>query len=447
MVRLKILIANRGEIALRILRAAHELNIETVAVYSMADKDALHVKLADEAYCIGKNFSKDSYLNMENIISAAVLSEASLIHPGYGFLSENPLFRRLLRECNIGFVGPSEETMESMGDKAMAKDMAKKAGVPVVPGSDGEVDTYEEALATAREIGYPILVKASSGGGGKGIRIVEKEEELKSAFSGAKNEALANFGEDGVYLEKYLQEPRHIEFQILRDSFGNTVHLGERDCSLQRRKQKVLEESPSPSLSEDLRKRMGSCAVALAEASDYLGAGTIEFLLDSDGHFYFMEMNTRIQVEHPVTEMVTGVDLIKEQIRIAMGEKISFTAEEIAFSGHAIECRINAEDPDNGFAPSPGNIDFLHFPSGNGVRVDSGCYNGSSILPYYDSMVAKIIVHGKNRDEAILKMRSALYELTIQGIITNQAYQEEILSHPFFETGNYHTLTLDRFRG
>jgi len=444
---LKILIANRGEIALRILRAAHELNISTVAVYSMADKDALHVKLADEAYCIGQNFSKDSYLNMENIISAAVLSEASLIHPGYGFLSENPLFRRLCRECNIGFVGPDEETMEAMGDKVKAKELARNAGVPVVPGSDGEVSTYEEALASAREIGYPVLVKASSGGGGKGIRIVEREEELKGAFSASKNEALANFGADGVYIEKYLKEPRHIEFQILRDSFGNTVHLGERDCSLQRRKQKVVEESPSPSLSNELREKMGRSAVALAEASDYLGAGTIEFLLDQDGSFYFMEMNTRIQVEHPVTEMVTGVDLIKEQIRIAQGERISFGHEDIRISGHAIECRINAEDPDNGFSPSPGLISFLHFPSGNGVRVDSGCYSGSMIQPFYDSMVAKIIVHGKDRNEALLKMRSALYELTIQGIVTNQSYQEEILESQFFLTGDYHTLTLDKFRG
>lgn len=447
MIPLKILIANRGEIALRILRAAHELNMETVAVYSMADQDALHVKLADEAYCIGENFSKDSYLNMENIISAAVLSEASLIHPGYGFLSENPLFRRLLRTCNIGFIGPSEETMESMGDKAKAKELARNAGVPVVPGSDGEVDSYEEALEEARKIGYPILVKASSGGGGKGIRIVEMEEELKGAFSGAKNEAKANFGEDGVYLEKYLKNPRHIEFQILRDRFGNTLHLGERDCSLQRRKQKVLEESPSPSLSEDLREKMGISAVALAEASDYLGAGTIEFLLDEDGSYYFMEMNTRIQVEHPVTEMVTGVDLIKEQIRIAMGEEISFKREDLTMSGHAIECRINAEDPDNDFAPSPGNIDFIHFPSGKDIRVDSGCYTGSKILPFYDAMVAKIIVHGKNREEAILKMRSALFELTIQGIKTNQTYQEEILSHESFLSGEYHTLTLDRLRG
>lgn len=444
---MKILIANRGEIALRILRAAHELNISTVAVYSMADKDALHVKLADEAYCIGQNFSKDSYLNMENIISAAVISEASLIHPGYGFLSENPLFRRLCRECNIGFVGPDEETMESMGDKVKAKLLAKSAGVPVVPGSDGEVATYEEALASAKVIGYPLLVKASSGGGGKGIRIVMKEEELKSAFSGSKSEALANFGADGVYMEKYLQEPRHIEFQILRDSFGNTLHLGERDCSLQRRKQKVVEESPSPSLSKELREKMGRAAVALAEASDYLGAGTIEFLLDKDGSFYFMEMNTRIQVEHPVTEMVTGVDLIKEQIRIALGEKISFGHEEVRITGHAIECRINAEDPDNGFSPSPGTISFLHFPSGNGIRVDSGCYSGSMIQPYYDSMVAKVIVHGKDRNEALLKMRSALFELTIQGIITNQSYQEEILESSFFLSGDYHTLTLDKFRG
>ena len=444
---MKILIANRGEIALRILRAAHELNMKTVAVYSEADKDALHVKLADEAVCIGNKFSRDSYLNMENILSAAVLTESNLIHPGYGFLSENSLFRRLCRECNINFIGPSEETMEQMGDKIKAKELAKAAGIPVVPGSDGEVNCYEEAIEAGRLIGYPLLVKASNGGGGKGIRIVLKEEDLNSAFLASKNEALANFGQDGVYLEKYLQNPRHIEFQILRDMYGNTIHLGERDCSLQRRKQKVLEESPSPSLSEELRKKMGEAAIKCAEASDYLGAGTIEFLLDSDGSFYFMEMNTRIQVEHPVTEMVTGIDIVKEQIRIANGMQLSVSMAEVTSTGHAIECRINAEDPDNNFAPCPGNINFIHFPSGNGIRVDSGCYSGSDILPYYDSMVAKLIVHGKDREEALAKMKSALYELTILGIKTNQSYQEDIVSSDYFQNGNYHTLTLDEMRG
>ncbi|MBR0575298.1 acetyl-CoA carboxylase biotin carboxylase subunit [Proteiniclasticum sp. BAD-10] len=444
---MKILIANRGEIALRVLRAAHELNIGTVAVYSMADKDALHVKLADEAYCIGKSFSRDSYLNMENILSVAVLAQVNYIHPGYGFLSESPLFRRLCRECNIGFIGPHERTMELMGDKVMAKEIAKKAGIPVVPGSDGEVATEEEALRIARTIGYPLLVKASSGGGGKGIRIVEREEELKGAFTASKNEALANFGSDGVYLEKYLKNPRHIEFQILRDEFGNAVHLGERDCSLQRRKQKVVEESPSPTLPADLRQRMGEAAVKCADASDYLGAGTVEFLLVSDGSFYFMEMNTRIQVEHPVTEMVTGVDLVKEQILIALGQELSMKDKPLELRGHALECRINAEDPANNFAPSPGNISFLHFPSGNGIRVDSACYSGADIVPFYDSMVAKIIVHGKDRAEAISKMKSALYELTIQGIKTNQEYQEEIISSDFFRDGDYHTLTLDHMRG
>jgi len=444
---MKILIANRGEIALRILRAAHELNMKTVAVYSEADKDALHVKLADEAVCIGNKFSRDSYLNMENILSAAVLTESNLIHPGYGFLSENSLFRRLCRECNINFIGPSEETMEQMGDKIKAKELAKSAGIPVVPGSDGEVNCYEEAKAAGKLIGYPLLVKASNGGGGKGIRIVEKEEDLNSAFLASKNEALANFGQDGVYLEKYLQNPRHIEFQILRDMYGNTIHLGERDCSLQRRKQKVLEESPSPCLSEELRRKMGEAAIKCADASDYLGAGTVEFLLDADGGFYFMEMNTRIQVEHPVTEMVTGIDIVKEQIRIANGMQLSVTMEEVKTTGHAIECRINAEDPDNNFAPCPGNINFIHFPSGNGVRVDSGCYSGSDILPYYDSMVAKLIVHGKNREEALAKMKSALYELTILGIKTNQSYQEDIVSSDYFQNGNYHTLTLDEMRG
>lgn len=444
---MKILIANRGEIALRILRAAHELNMKTVAVYSEADKDALHVKLADEAVCIGNKFSRDSYLNMENILSAAVLTESNLIHPGYGFLSENSLFRRLCRECNINFIGPNEETMEQMGDKIKAKELAKAAGIPVVPGSDGEVNCYEEAKEAGRLIGYPLLVKASNGGGGKGIRIVLKEEDLNAAFLASKNEALANFGEDGVYLEKYLQNPRHIEFQILRDMYGNTIHLGERDCSLQRRKQKVLEESPSPSLSAELRKEMGEAAIKCAEASDYLGAGTIEFLLDSDGSFYFMEMNTRIQVEHPVTEMVTGIDIVKEQIRIANGMQLSVTMDDITSTGHAIECRINAEDPDNNFAPCPGNINFIHFPSGNGIRVDSACYSGSDILPYYDSMVAKLIVHGKDREEALAKMKSALYELTILGIKTNQSYQEDIVSSDYFQNGNYHTLTLDEMRG
>ena len=444
---MKILIANRGEIALRILRAAHELNMKTVAVYSEADKDALHVKLADEAVCIGNKFSRDSYLNMENILSAAVLTESNLIHPGYGFLSENSLFRRLCRECNINFIGPSEETMGQMGDKIKAKELAKAAGIPVVPGSDGEVNCYEEAKEAGRLIGYPLLVKASNGGGGKGIRIVLKEEDLNSAFLASKNEALANFGQDGVYLEKYLQNPRHIEFQILRDMYGNTIHLGERDCSLQRRKQKVLEESPSPSLSEELRKKMGEAAIRCAEASDYLGAGTIEFLLDSDGSFYFMEMNTRIQVEHPVTEMVTSIDIVKEQIRIANGMQLSVSMDDVIATGHAIECRINAEDPDNNFAPCPGNINFIHFPSGNGIRVDSGCYSGSDILPYYDSMVAKLIVHGKDREEALAKMKSALYELTILGIKTNQSYQEDIVSSDYFQNGNYHTLTLDEMRG
>lgn len=443
---MKILIANRGEIALRILRACHELNIKTVAIYSMADKDALHVKLADEAYCVGENFSKNSYLHMENILNVAIATETDLIHPGYGFLSESPLFRRLCAECQIGFIGPSEETMRTMGDKAQAKDVARAAKVPVIPGTIGEVDTYEDALEASKTIGFPLLVKASSGGGGKGIRTVLSEDDLKSAYTAAKNEAKANFGDDGVYLEKFLEKPRHIEFQILRDSFEHTIHLGERDCSLQRRKQKVLEESPSPNLSPELREKMGNSAVALAKACDYLGAGTVEFLLDTDHQFYFMEMNTRIQVEHPVTEMVTGCDLIKEQIRIAMGEKIHYIKRDLFLCGHAIECRINAEDPDNDFKPSPGLINFLHFPGGNGVRVESGCYQGLTITPYYDAMVAKIIVHGKDRNEAMMKMKSALYELTILGVKTNQTYQEDLLESDFFKEGRYDTKTLDELR-
>jgi acetyl-CoA carboxylase biotin carboxylase subunit len=333
-----------------------------------------------------------------------------------------------------------------MGDKSMAKSTAKKAGVPVVPGSDGDVASYEEAEAIVEGMGYPVLVKASSGGGGKGIRIVTRREELKDAMMSAKKEAMVNFGEDGVYIEKFIKSPRHIEFQILRDSFGNTVHLGERDCSLQRRKQKVLEETPSPALSAELRTRMGEAAIACAVASDYLGAGTVEFLLGSDDEFYFMEMNTRIQVEHPVTEMVTGVDLIKEQIRIALGEALSISSGSVEFKGHAIECRINAEDPWNNFAPCPGNLTFVHFPSGNGVRVDSGVYSGFTIPPFYDSMVAKLIVHGKDRDDAIMKMKSALDELTIEGIKTNVEYQERILRSDFFISGEYHTATLDEIR-
>lgn len=444
---MKLLIANRGEIALRILRAAHEMNIETVAVYSEADKDALHVRLSDEAYCIGPGPSRESYLNMENLLSVAVLSGASLIHPGYGFLSENPLFRRLCRECGITFIGPSEDTMERMGDKASARSTAMAAGVPVVPGSKGEAKDMEEALATATDIGYPVLVKASSGGGGKGIRVVEKAEDFAKNYQAAQKEALANFGYGGVYVERFIENPRHIEFQILRDRHGNTLHLGERDCSLQRRKQKVLEETPGPTLTPALRAAMGASAVRLAEASDYEGAGTVEFLLDKEGHYYFMEMNTRIQVEHPVTELVIGIDLIKEQIRIALGEALTLRQEDVVMKGHAMECRINAEDPENGFCPSPGRIDFLHFPAGNGIRVDSGCYPGYTIPPYYDSMVAKVIVHGKDRQEAMNKMKSALYEMEVAGIRTNQSYQEMILDSDFFRTGEYDTKTLDRLRG
>lgn len=440
---MKILIANRGEIALRIIRAAHELNIPTVAVYAKADEESLHVKLADEAYCIGEKHAFESYLHMENIISAAVLSGADYIHPGYGFLSESPLFRKLLKACNIGFIGPSEETLLTMGDKASAKALARKAGVPVVPGSIGEVSSLEEAKALAKDIGYPLLFKASSGGGGKGIRLVEQEEDLQSAYLAVKKEALANFGEEGLYMEKYLEAPRHIEFQILRDVHGQTVHLFDRDCSLQRRKQKVLEEAPSPNLSKELREAMGKSACALAEAADYLGAGTVEFLLDREGHFYFMEMNTRIQVEHPVTEMITGMDLIKEQIYIAEGKPLSFSQEDLTIRGHAMECRINAEDPEEDFRPSPGTITFLHFPSGKDIRVDSACYTGLTISPYYDAMVGKIIVHGATREEARRKMKSALYELTIEGIKTNRTYQEALLETTFFKEATYDTMTLE----
>ncbi|MEL7596704.1 MAG: acetyl-CoA carboxylase biotin carboxylase subunit [Clostridiaceae bacterium] len=435
----KILIANRGEIAVRVIRACRELGIQTVAVYSEVDKEALHVQMADEAVCIGPAKSRDSYLNMENIISATVLAGAQAIHPGFGFLSENSKFAQMCKECNITFIGPDAETIESMGNKSKAREIMMKAGVPVIPGTEGSIDTVEEALEEADRIGYPVMVKASAGGGGRGIRIVRSKEDLKKAFETAKNEAKVAFGDDTMYMEKFIEEPRHIEFQILGDSHGNVIHLGERDCSVQRRNQKVLEEAPCAVMTEELRKKMGEVAVKAAKAVNYKSTGTIEFLVDKNFDFYFMEMNTRIQVEHPITEMITGVDLIKEQIKIATGKKIELSQEDIKLNGHAIECRINAENPSKGFMPSPGTIKITHLPGGNGVRVDSAIYQGYKIPPTYDSMVAKLIVHGKNREEAINKMRRALEEFIVEGIDTNIDFQFRILSNENFVKGYYDT--------
>ncbi len=435
----KILIANRGEIAVRIIRACQEMGIATVAVYSEADRDALHTQIADEAICIGPPSPKDSYLNIHNIISATVLSGAEAIHPGFGFLSENSKFADMCSECNITFIGPDSETIDKMGNKSNARDMMIKAGVPVIPGSDGAVSSEEEALNTARKIGFPIVVKASAGGGGRGIRIVYSEEEFSKAFNTAKAEAKSAFGDDTMYVEKFIENPRHIEFQILADNFGNVIHLGERDCSMQRRNQKVLEESPSPVLTDKLRTLMGNDAVKAAKAVNYKNTGTIEFLLDKSGSYYFMEMNTRVQVEHPITEMVTGVDIIKEQINIAAGEKLNYKQEDIKINGHSIECRINAEDPSKDFRPNPGKINNLHVPGGLGIRLDSAVYAGYSIPPYYDSMIAKLIVHGKDRKEAISKMKRALGEFVIDGLKTNIDFQYALINTREFQSGNYDT--------
>ena len=440
----KLLIANRGEIAVRIIRACKELGISTVAVYSEADREALHVTLADEAYCIGPAPSKDSYLNMTNLMSTATLTGADAIHPGYGFLSENADFAELCAACNIKFIGPSPEAIQKMGDKTTARDTMKEAGVPVVPGTEGVIQDVDEAVQTAKEIGFPVIVKATAGGGGKGMRVVYHEEELKRAITLAQKEAEANFGNPGVYLEKYLVEPRHIEIQVLADHHGNVIHLGERDCSIQRRYQKLVEEAPSPALSPDLREKMGEAAVKAAKSVNYSGAGTVEFLLDKDGNFYFMEMNTRIQVEHPVTELITGVDLVKEQIRIAAGEKLCLSQKDVAINGWSIECRINAERPEKDFMPSPGKINFYLQPGGNGVRVDSACYQGCQIQPFYDSMVAKLIVWGKDRDEAIDRMKRALNEFAIDGIHTTIPFHLKLMQHPQFVKGDFDILFLEK---
>lgn len=440
----KILIANRGEIAVRIIRAARELGIETVAVYSTADKEALHTLLADEAVCIGPAKSTESYLNMNAVLSAAVLTGSEAIHPGFGFLSENSKFATMCEEVGIKFIGPSGSVMDMMGDKINARAQMIKAGVPVIPGSDGEVHSAEEALKVADRIGYPVMLKASAGGGGKGIRKVERAEDLVPAFESASTEAKAAFGNGAMYLERVIYPARHIEVQILADQFGHVVHLGERDCSLQRNNQKVLEESPSVAIGKTVRDQIGSAAVRAAESVGYENAGTIEFLYDEGkGEFYFMEMNTRVQVEHPVTEFVTGMDIVKEQIKIAAGQELSVRQEDIQISGHAIECRINAENPAFNFAPSPGKITNLYLPSGGvGLRVDSAVYPGYTIPPYYDSMIAKIIVHGENRFDALMKMQRALYELEIDGVMTNSDFQLDLISDSNVIAGDYDTAFL-----
>lgn len=440
----KVLIANRGEIAVRIIRACRELGIETVAVYSEADRESMHVYLADKAVCIGPAKSKDSYLNMENIISATVLTGAQAIHPGFGFLSENGKFARMCSECNITFIGPDAETIENAGNKAKAREIMVKAGVPVIPGVNGTVDTEEQVLEEAKKIGYPVMLKASAGGGGKGIRIVKEESEIVNAFRTAKAEAKAAFGDDSMYMEKFIEEPRHIEFQVLGDSKGNVVYLGERDCSMQRRNQKVLEEAPSPIMTEELRCEMGEIAVKAAKAINYKNAGTIEFLLDKYNHYYFMEMNTRIQVEHGITELVTGIDLVKEQIRIANGEELSFKQEDIKIQGHAIECRINAENPEKGFMPCPGKIKYFNAPGGPGVRLDTAVYQGYAIPPNYDSMIGKLMVYGKNRNEAISKMERALGEFIIDGVDTNVDFQYDLINNPKFISGKYDTSFIEK---
>ena len=444
----KILIANRGEIAVRIIRACREMGIKTVAVFSEPDREALHTQLADEAVCIGSAKVGDSYLDMNNIISAAVEKQAQAIHPGFGFLSENSMFAGVCKDCNIKFIGPKGSVIDALGNKANARQMMINAGVPVIPGSDGILADVEQAYEMADKLGYPVIVKASAGGGGKGIRIVRKKEELKEAFLSAQSETKAAFGDDSMYMEKLIEGARHVEVQILGDSFGNVIHLGERDCSLQRKNQKVLEETPCEVLSESTRAKICDSAVRAAKAAGYENAGPIEFLYDEDSDkYYFMEMNTRVQVEHPITEMVTGVDIVKEQIRIAAGEKLLYTQDDIKISGHAIECRINAENPSRNFAPCPGTIDYLLMPSGGlGLRVDSAIYQGYEIPPYYDSMLAKVIVHGRDRDEAIAKMKRALYEFIIEGVDTNIEYQNKILNNKQFEKCQYNTSFLENVK-
>ena len=439
----KILIANRGEIAVRVIRACREMGIKSVAVFSEADREALHVKLADEAYCIGPTASKDSYLNMTNLMSVATLTGTDAIHPGYGFLAENADFSQLCAACGITFIGPDPDAITRMGDKSTAKDTMKAASVPIVPGTEGLVEDVEDALAVAKQIGYPVIVKATAGGGGKGMRVAHDAEELDKSIRMAQKEAATAFGNPGVYLEKNLEEPRHVEIQIMADKHGNAVYLGERDCSVQRRHQKLLEEAPSPALNEELRQQMGMAAVKAAKAVNYHGAGTVEFLLDKHGQFYFMEMNTRIQVEHPVTELTTKIDLIKEQIMVAAGNPLSFSQEDVKIDGWAIECRINAENPAKNFMPSPGKIEMYLPPGGFGVRIDSAAYPGYQISPFYDSMIAKVIVWGKDRTEAIERMKRALGEFVIEGVHTTIPFHLKLLEEQDFITGDINTSFLE----
>lgn len=440
----KILIANRGEIAVRIIRACKEMNIKTVAIYSEADKDALHTKLADESICIGPAISGKSYLNIKNIIEAACITGSDSIHPGFGFLSENAQFAKICEESNIKFIGPKSEVIDLLGNKSNAKEIMKKAGVPVIPGSDGSIKGLKEAIKIAEEIGYPVMIKAAAGGGGKGIRIANNKEELETNYNIVKQEAKISFNDDEIYIEKFVKDPRHVEIQILADEHGNVIHLGERDCTIQRRHQKVIEETPSTAIDEKLRNKMGMAAVKAAKAAGYTSCGTVEFLVDSDKNFYFMEMNTRIQVEHPITEMRTGIDIVKTQIRIAAGEELKIKQKEVQFKGHAIECRINAENPNKNFMPCPGKIEEINLPGGYGVRVDTAIYSGYKIPPYYDSMIAKIIVHGNTRNEAIAKMKRSLEELVIDGVITNRDFLFDIIKNPNFIRGKFDTSFIEK---
>lgn len=432
----KVLIANRGEIAVRIIHACRELGISTVAIYSEADKESLHVQIADEAVCIGPAKPKDSYLNVKSIISACEITGADAVHPGFGFLSENSGFAKMCDVCGLEFIGPSALAMESLGDKASARRVMKEAGVPVIPGSEGLILDLNHALKVANEVGYPVMVKATAGGGGRGIRRVDSPKDLESAILAAQTEAESFFGNSGVYIEKFIENPRHVEIQIIADKYGNVVHLGERDCSVQRRNQKLIEEAPSPAVSEDVRKKMGRAAILAAKASEYYNAGTVEFLLDKDDNFYFMEMNTRLQVEHGITELVTDVDIVKNQIKIADSQKLDISQDDIKINGHAIECRINAEIPEKGFMPVPGQIKGLYVPCGNGVRVDSCVYPGYTVTPHYDSMIAKVMTHAKTRDEAIAKMRWALAEFIVEGISTNIDFHLSLLRNEDFRRGN-----------
>jgi len=440
----KVLIANRGEIAVRVIRACHELGLDTVAVYSEADRDSLHVHMAGEAVCIGPAPAPESYLNVPRIISAAEVTGADAIHPGYGFLSENADFSEVCESCRITFIGPTADQIRAMGDKANARETMKRAGVPIVPGTDDPIDDIDLAVREAERIGFPVIVKAVAGGGGKGMRVVRRADELPDMLRMAENEARSAFGNGAVYLERYLERPRHVEIQIMGDRDGRVIHLGERDCSVQRRHQKLIEESPSTAVTPELRRRMGEAALLGARSIRYAGAGTMEFLLDEDGKFYFMEMNTRLQVEHPVTEMVTGLDLVQEQIRVAAGEPLSMSQEAVQFRGHSIECRLNAEDPAHGFRPSPGTVRELLFPGGPGVRVDSHLYAGYRIPTHYDSLLAKLIVWSENRDQAIARMRRALGELHIEGVLTTAPFHLRVLDHAAFQSGDINTKFLER---